>query len=356
MSKSIENDDEIPRSDGTAVSLFGQGAADNDFPVLKAFQQYIDAEQAKARKRMLGLSVFFIMLLVAVVVTFTVVMMSVINRNQALSDRLLDIALRERPAQAAPVVVQQPAPQPIVSAQSRESEMKPFLDKIESLVSAIAAKQQQPLAPAPVVVTTAAPVPSVQPSAENPEAARMREELKKQKEELEAERARLKDAQEKLKQAEIEKHRRRLYPEYYAAQDERAQLPAPLPAQPKPQPKPKAVQAEPTARAASSLEDLKPISYFDRQQDEQPPAKPKANPAPAQKPAAKPAQPPKPAEKPVQAQKPVAKPTPPPSQKQPPPPPPQKPEKKLEAPKTETLDVGTPSGNSTPWLIEQQNL
>ena len=103
MSKTIESDDAIPRSDGTVLSLIGQNA-ENDFPVLKAFQQYIDAEQAKARKRMLGLSIFFIMLLVAVVVTFTIVMMSVINRNQALSDRLLEIALRERPAQAATTV------------------------------------------------------------------------------------------------------------------------------------------------------------------------------------------------------------------------------------------------------------
>ena len=60
-----------------AVSLFGQGGGPNDFPVLKAFQEYIDAEQAKARKRMLGLCVFFILLLVVIVVTFTVVISSV---------------------------------------------------------------------------------------------------------------------------------------------------------------------------------------------------------------------------------------------------------------------------------------
>ena len=47
-----------------AISLFGQAANANDFPVLKAFQEYIDAEQSKARKRMLGLSIFFVVLLV----------------------------------------------------------------------------------------------------------------------------------------------------------------------------------------------------------------------------------------------------------------------------------------------------
>jgi len=400
MSKTIESDDAIPRSDGTALSFIGQNA-ENDFPVLKAFQQYIDAEQAKARKRMLGLSIFFIMLLVAVVVTFTIVMMSVINRNQALSDRLLEIALRERPAQAAPVVVQQPAPQPIVQpapVQSRESELKPFLDKMETLVSAIVAKQQQQsIAPAPVVVTTGTPIPTIQPSTESVEAARMREELKKQKEELEAERARLKEAQEKLKQAEIEKHRRRLYPEYYAQEDARKTAPAPAPtpapvipqpqvappvATPTPapvvpvQPEPKARPAAPAAtpaRVRSSLENLKPINYFELS-DDTPPAKPATKPAqkpdpkptPAAKtsaPAAKPAatapaaKPATPAAKPVA--KPAEKPAPKPAAKPAapkPPPPSQPPVKNPEAPKTETIDVGTPSGNATPWLIEQQDL
>ena len=49
MSKTVDNEDAIPRSDSTVLSLIGQNAAENDFPVLKAFQQYIDAEQAKAR-------------------------------------------------------------------------------------------------------------------------------------------------------------------------------------------------------------------------------------------------------------------------------------------------------------------
>ena len=111
---------EIPESEEAtpaqnAVSLYGQGGVTNDFPVLKAFQEYIDAEQAKARKRMFGLSIFFIVLLIVVVVTFTIVMTSIISRNQALSDRLLDIALREKAPAAQPVVnVQPPAPAPVV--------------------------------------------------------------------------------------------------------------------------------------------------------------------------------------------------------------------------------------------------
>ena len=51
-----------------AVSVYGQTAdAMDEFPVLKAFQQYIDAEQAKARKRLISLGIFFAILTGAVI-------------------------------------------------------------------------------------------------------------------------------------------------------------------------------------------------------------------------------------------------------------------------------------------------
>ena len=207
-----------------AVSIFGQGGSPNDFPVLKAFQEYIDAEQAKARKRMLGLSVFFIVLLVVIVITFTLVVMSVINRNQSLSDRLLDIALREK-SPAQPVVnVQSPAPapvvQPVVHQPSQEESLKPVMEKFDKLAEALVKVQQQPIPvaqPAPVVVTTS-PQPVVQPTSESAELARLREELRREKEERKAEQDK---AKEEKRQAEIEAHRRRLYPDYYAQQDAR---------------------------------------------------------------------------------------------------------------------------------------
>ena len=228
-----------------AVSLFGQGGGVNDFPVLKAFQEYIDAEQAKARKRMFGLSIFFIVLLVVVVVTFTIIMTSVISRNQSLSDRLLDIALREKnPAQPVvnvqqptpvpvPVVQPHPQPQPQPSAESVElirlredlqrekdarqaDQAKRDKEKIESLTAQLAKAQQQPVTPTPVVVTTPGSV--VQPVAESVELARLREELRREKEERKAEQD--KRAKEK-KEAEKEAFLRRQYPDYYAKEDAR---------------------------------------------------------------------------------------------------------------------------------------
>ena len=211
--------DNVTPEDGganqNAISLFGQAANANDFPVLKAFQEYIDAEQAKARKRMLGLSVFFVVLLVAVVITFTVVVISIVSHNRELSDRLLDIAFRER--QQAPVVVPQPIVQPqvvspAVAPTQPETGIKPILEKLDSLAAALVARQQQAVQfqpPTPVVVTTAPAPVAPAPPAESTESQQMKETIRRQQAELEAERNRLKEAEEKLRKAEIERHRQR---------------------------------------------------------------------------------------------------------------------------------------------------
>ena len=128
------------------LSILPADGASNEFPVLKAFQQYIDAEQAKARKRMLGLSIFFIVLLIVVVVTFVLVLTTVINRNQALSDRLLDYALKEREkAPAAPVVVSQPAPAP--PQPSAQEILKPFIERLEREQAAMKATEKNTTQP-----------------------------------------------------------------------------------------------------------------------------------------------------------------------------------------------------------------
>lgn len=215
----------------SAVSVFGQTGNMADFPVLKAFQEYVDAEQAKSRKRMLGLSVFFVILLIVVVVTFTLVLTTVINRNQSLSDRLLDMALRERTAtvQQPPVAAVQPQPAPAPTAD--DSVVKPLLKKLESLAEAISESARQKLLPpapapaqaAPQSVPAPAAAPAVPQPSETLEMLRLKEELRRQHDALDAERQKIKEAREKLKedrrQAEIEQHRRRLYPEHYARKD-----------------------------------------------------------------------------------------------------------------------------------------
>lgn len=308
--------DDAPHA-ANAVSIFSSAGNANEFPVLKAFQEYIDAEQAKARKRMLGLSIFFILLLVVVVVTFTLVMTSVINRNQALSDRLLDIALREK-TQAQPVVnVQQPIPQPVIQQPSQADVLKPVLEKFDKLAEAMVKAQQQHVpvaAPAPVVVTTAAsPSPAAQ-VAESAEIARLREELRR---EIAARKEQEAKAKEEKRKAEIEAHRRRLYPEYYARQAAQKVVPAAATPQ--------------TPPSSTKLPGMTPINYFSTDGDDAELAQ--LLPARKQQPSPKAAPVPLPAPA-VKTQRPV------------PAIPAQKPAKTL------SINSGV-DGSSIPWLIEQ---
>ena len=287
------------------LSILPTDGASNEFPVLKAFQQYIDAEQAKARKRMLGLSIFFIILLVVVVVTFVLVLTTVVNRNQALSDRLLDYALKERekPAQ----VVQPPAQSVVQTPQpSVQDILKPFFERLEREQAVLKAQyeKQQKEAEAKYELQrkeAEAKYEKQQKEAEAKAAARelaRDEEIRKAKLELEKERARAK--KENDRQAEIERHRRRLYPDYYRMQPESAddyaapvvkqapvtqppavKVPAPAP-QPKPAPsqvktspapkpseKPAPVSApKPDEKKAKSpLSTIKPVTYFNLEDD-----------------------------------------------------------------------------------------
>jgi len=341
----------------TALSIFGNSttAGGNDFPVLKAFQEYIDAEQAKARKRMIGLSAFFIVLMLVVVCTFVVILVAVMNRNQSLSDRLLDYALKER---TAPAVQAVPAAQPAPAAQPEKeatAALKPVLDQLARLTE----KLDRPAAAAqPAVAPTPAQQPApaaAEPSREQQQIAKLRQE--REKLELETERKKLKETKERLHREEVEKHRRVLYPEYYAKLDaekaraaQAAKTPAEVPPAAKPvtsvEPAKAAEEPAPAAKPGGKLGAMKPINYFDAADDDEELkelarlAASKRKLQPAAKPAAKKAPPPvvQPAAKAAPAEKPAPKPA---AAKITPAP----------QPATQTLTVSSES-NSIPWLIE----
>ena len=247
------------------LSLVPAEGNSTEFPVLKAFQEYIDAEQAKARKRMLGLSVFFIVLLSVVVVTFVLILTTVLNRNQSLSDRLLDYALKER--DRVPVVQ---TPMPVVQSS------QPSADIVKTLVERLEKEQaQMKLA-----------FEQQKRDAEEKAAAAEREraeELKRIQRELAEERAKAqKDADKK---AEIEWHRRRLYPDYYRMET-REELPIPPPSSSYKMQKTEPVNiaesskkqisvkstplppAPPSQKKASPLSALKPVTYFNLDDDD----------------------------------------------------------------------------------------
>ena len=302
-----ENEQEIP--DATAVRVYEHADTATEFPVLKAFQEYLEAEQAKAHKRMLSLSIFFIVLLVIVVLTFTIITSSVINRNQTLSDRLMDIALRERtgtPSQApAPIVnVQQPA----VPADNGKS-VKPIMDKLEQLQAELAKAraeaeaQKKSAAEARAQVPFAAAATARPPEAEKNAAAaekalRQLDEIRKQQAAIKAAREQLKAEQEALRKEQVEQQRRRLYPEYYAQEDARRaaeeaaknpppELPAvqprqaPLPVNQPPQVKPQ-LQPTPPQAVQSAHTEQAPLPPRPTKAEPQVVAPPPAKPAPKQ--------------------------------------------------------------------------
>jgi hypothetical protein len=95
------------QTSANAVSVYGQEGLD-DFPVLKAFQQYIDAEQNKSRKRMVMLCVFFGFLMTVMIMVFLFILRDVSSKNDALNDRVLEFMMKSSDRQN--VIVQPPAP------------------------------------------------------------------------------------------------------------------------------------------------------------------------------------------------------------------------------------------------------
>lgn len=201
-----EIEPDIPEN---AVRLYGQSDAMDDFPVLKAFQQYIDAEQAKARKRMLILCVFFGALMSVVIAVFLVLLLNVSSRNQSLNDRLFEYAMKERERMSSPIVVQPPQQQQdnsiLLSLTAKLEDMQKRLD--ESRKKAEESRRQ-------VEIETVKPKG---PTPEELEIKRLNALLAAEKEKQAAEKARQAAEKEKERQHQlkIEAYRRKYYPEFY---------------------------------------------------------------------------------------------------------------------------------------------
>ena len=205
-----EIDPEIPEN---AVSIYGQSDAMDDFPVLKAFQQYIDSEQAKARKRMLLLCVFFGALMVIIIAVFLMLLMNVSSRNQTLNDRLVEYAMKERERMASPIVVQ---PQ---QQQQDNSAILALTAKIEEMQKKFAESREEDEARHKAEREAAKPKG---PTPEELEIKRLNALLAAEKEKQAAEKARWDAEKERQRQIELEEYRRKHYPELYETKKEDA--------------------------------------------------------------------------------------------------------------------------------------
>ena len=201
-----------------AVSVYGPSDAMDDFPVLKAFQQYVDAEHAKAQKRMTTLCIFFVVLMVAVISVFVILLMNISSRNSALSDQLFQFMIKDRQN----AFVQQPTPadaslKAMADLQQRlmDQQMK-FAEEMMKKAAAQAGAPGEPVTQSERAEFTA------QRRAHERETKAEAEKLRKAQAALKAEKARIAKERERLRQKEIDLQRRKLYPEAYA--------PAPAPA------------------------------------------------------------------------------------------------------------------------------
>ena len=302
-----------------AVSVYSQDAMD-DFPVLKAFQQYIDAEQAKARKRLLSLGIFFGILTGAIIAVFVVMLLNMTTRNQELNDRLVEYAMKDRDRQSAVVVQPSQDSSALLALTAKMEELQKKLEE-----SRIKAEKEAAVAAERARIAAAEAAKPKGPTPEELEIKRLNallaaerektsEQARREKERRERELKAKEEAEEKerKRQEELEAYRRKHYPELYG-------LPKTLPKQHR-----LARPATPAARAPARVseiddEDLLPdddtaINYFDDAEDAPAPAAkakttkavaPKAKVvAPAATPSAQPA-PEKPAEPPAKAEKPV---------------------------------------------------
>lgn len=95
-------------------SLHGDGA----FPVLKAFQDYLETERQQARKRLVTLTAFFVSIMALVIGGFIVAFIFLFNRMDKQQSRLLEAALQERKAPPAAVVQEPPSPAVLAAQQA----------------------------------------------------------------------------------------------------------------------------------------------------------------------------------------------------------------------------------------------
>ena len=281
-----EIDSSIPNG---AVSVFGSNGSAEEFPVLKAFQQYIDAEQEKARKRMALLCMFFSFILAIVIAVFVLMLRESSQQNQRLNDKILEVVMKDRDRAASAVVVQPPQDNSaVLKLTARLEEMQQKM--IESQQAAIASEKAR-LAAEERAAEAAKPKG---PTPEQIEIENLKKLLAEEKAKTteEAKKAAAEAEKERIRQEQLEAYRRKHYPELYAP----ARTTTPVQATPKPARKPARPVVEEVDEADDEYEEITnetAISYFDDEDDEEDvePVKPVKKPArPVQKPVLKPVQ------------------------------------------------------------------
>lgn len=139
------------------------------FPVLKAFQNYLDQERERARRRTMVLVLSFLGVVVALIIAFVVLFVSffnvVLQNNEQQQVRMLSLVTGERAATVVqpvqqPGVVRQPVSEPAVSHAETPAAEKPLTrEDLVLLIRELKAQPEarQPEVPQPVSASSVAP-------------------------------------------------------------------------------------------------------------------------------------------------------------------------------------------------------
>lgn len=243
-------------NENSALSVIPQATPEDEFPVLKAFQQYIDAEQAKARRRMLSLSIFFGCMLTIVVVVFVVLLIGASQRNQLLNDRLIEFAMTGRDRPQSAVVVQQPA--------QDNSAIIALTEKLAEIQKSLDEARQEAAEKEKIHSEDLRAVQLAQEKARAQEAL----EIERLKNQLAAEKEKAAKEREAKREAELEAYRRKHYPEFYAKQEAK-ETPPPQQPQPVVENEPEDEEPDPIDELLKDLDKKDAITYYEDDDDEE---------------------------------------------------------------------------------------
>ena len=218
----IENE-EIPEAKAipippnpSPVALYGNQDAMDDFPVLKAFQQYVDSEQAKAHKRLMTVCAFFTILIFFIIGVFIFVVMK-IRSNQNMPNPAADLQrqLMEQTSKMNEQLIEQLTAKQNVQPPSPAASVVVVGDngKDKALAGTLSAKERE-LAERESELKKRELENARRELEEREKALKEREENLKSNEEAKSARKEEDDAKRK-REKEVLDHRRRLYPEYF---------------------------------------------------------------------------------------------------------------------------------------------
>ncbi|MGI5868523.1 MAG: hypothetical protein ACOX9C_03635 [Kiritimatiellia bacterium] len=157
-----ENRPTDPTDTTESVFALAFPKGDDSFPMLKAFQEFLDAERERARRRQLTLTIWFLSAIVVLVVLFCVIgailFSGMIRRNDTQQTLMLDFLMQRMPAPVAeaPATVQ---PQPVAAQPDPQvSELLEVIKKLQAQnVEMMAALQERIREPEPEAKSAVAP-------------------------------------------------------------------------------------------------------------------------------------------------------------------------------------------------------